>query len=311
MKRLCVVLLAVLMLCVAGFAARGEEIRYYNEKYGLSLPIPEGWVQVPVSADVADVVDLQLEPAGDEGFMIFVAHKTFSALFNGELTPEDTYFFDVLDLPPAALADGIGLPESAIERIRLHFVSYYQVDFSPFSNNGYYLVALQNDIMYQYYFLSVTPERDATYEAYYADFMAMVEDINYLTPNPSSLRIYSLYSTLAYIAAFCALILLHIWLPRWLTLGLFRITDKYCTIPVLLVNAALWRIVFGLLAIPRSFNRHVAFALAPHFFWYIAYIVNYFYITAALIRAEDAKKAAERPPLDPSVLDNFLKNTEE
>ncbi|MDR0928508.1 MAG: hypothetical protein LBM74_02215 [Oscillospiraceae bacterium] len=300
MKRLFTALLAALMICALGFAAVGEEARYYNEAHGISLPIPEGWVEVPVAEDDADRVDLQLESVGGERFVICVAHETFSARSQGELTPDDTYRFDVLDLPPAGLAAGMGLPESAIETTVLHRTYYYQVDLSPLLINGYYLIALKNDIMYQYWFLSATPERGATYEAYYADFLAMLEDADYLTPNPSSLRIYSLQSTLANIAAVCALILLHILLPRWITLGLFRITDKYCTIPVLLANAALWRIVFGLLTIPRSFNRQIALALAPHFLWYITYIANYFFITAALIRAEDAKKAAEAPPLNSS-----------
>ncbi|MDR0896321.1 MAG: hypothetical protein LBN04_00535 [Oscillospiraceae bacterium] len=298
MKRLCVVLLAMLMLCVAGFAARGEEMRYYNEKYGLSLPIPEGWVQVPVSAEVADTVALQLQPAGGEGFVIRVSHYFLPDTQHDGLSPVVIHDLDIRDLPAADLAAARDLPESAITSLSLGSTPYYQIDLSELARNGYGLLTFQNGIGFAYLFFTDAPGRDTAFEAYYADFLAMMQRARYSEPNPSPVAIFERQLSLLFAAAIVIAVLVHFLLPKWITLFLFRKTNKDCTLAVLAVNIVLWRIVFSLLTLPDIFHHPAAYALSPDVSAYLIYIGIYAHIAASVKRAETRKKTVEHPPVD-------------
>jgi hypothetical protein len=297
MKRLCVVLLVLLMICAAGLAALGEETRY-NEEYGLSLPIPEGWVQVPVPEEVADTVSLQLQPAGGEGVVIRVQHIHYPDTQHDGLSPVVIHDMKLNEFFKDGLAEGMGLPESAFINLSLGGTPYYRIDLSAQDIEGTALMTLQNGIIFNYLFLPYAFDSDAIYDAYFADFLAMAEGARYSEPNPSPVAIFERQLSLLFAAAFCIAVLVHFLLPQWITLFLFRKTNKHCTLAVLLVNAVLWRMVFALLPWNDLFRYPAAFALAPDWEEYLFYIGIYFRINAVLKRAETRKKTAERPPLD-------------
>ncbi|MDR0896320.1 MAG: hypothetical protein LBN04_00530 [Oscillospiraceae bacterium] len=259
MKRLCGVLLVLLMICAAGFAAQSEAAQYYhNEAHGISFPIPDGWVQVP--ADAAEDVDLQLYSA-DGAAMIRVLHEDWT-IISPSFSPLEAYSLAINNTTKAEFARGMGLPESAVVIASLNGISYFQVENTIQSVNTCACVTFQHGIFYQYLFYTMAPWDDAAFDAYYTDFMTILNGVQYTDPNPALGRIYRTQLFFSYALAACAVLLLHGLLPRQVALTIYRKTGKRRELDIVVGNWVLWGIVLAILLMTQLPDGVIWFALA-------------------------------------------------